>query len=103
MTLDLYADLTSLPKHIGEEPGSRARNQSELPEGLDGASGEGTSVVDEKSLPKRTAGRLKHKLALHRLQQEQVSRADSEAPDVKRLRAEVGEQADVPDTPMDET
>ncbi|KIM53403.1 hypothetical protein SCLCIDRAFT_139079 [Scleroderma citrinum Foug A] len=102
-TLDLYADLTSLPKHIGEESGSQARDQSELPEGLDGASGEGTSVVDEKGLPKRTAGRLKHKLALQRLQQEKGSRADSEAPDVKRPRAETEEQADVLDTAMDET
>ncbi|KAL4066031.1 WD40-repeat-containing domain protein, partial [Scleroderma yunnanense] len=102
-TLDLYSDLMSLPKHTGEEPRSQGREHSELPEGIHGAFGEGTSAVDQKSLPKRTAGRLKHKLALQRLQQEKTDNADSEAPGIKRPRAETGEEADAQDTPMDET
>ena len=102
-TLDLYSDFISLPKHIGEDPVSQGRDRSELPEGLDSVSGEGASVADEKSLPKRTAGRLKHKLALQRLQQERTDRNNSEAPDMKRLRAETGERSEGPATPMDET
>ncbi|KAL4066006.1 hypothetical protein V8B97DRAFT_1914561 [Scleroderma yunnanense] len=102
-TLDLYSDLTSLPKHTGEEPGSQGRDHSELLEGIRGASGEGTSAVDQKSLLKWTAGRLKHKLALQQLQQEKTDNADSEGPDIKRPRAETGEEADAQDTPMDET
>ncbi|KAI6122323.1 WD40-repeat-containing domain protein, partial [Pisolithus croceorrhizus] len=86
--LGLYSDLVSLPKHVDGEPGSQGRGQSELPEGLEGS---GTSVSIEKSLPKRTLGRLKHKIALKRLLQEQGEGADSETPDAKRPKAEDSE------------
>ncbi|KAI6024436.1 WD40-repeat-containing domain protein [Pisolithus marmoratus] len=85
--LDLYSDLASLPKHVDDEPGSQSREQSELP----GHGGSGVSVNVEKSLPKRTLGRLKHKLALQRLLQAQAEGAESEAPDTKRPKAESSE------------
>ncbi|KAI6149366.1 WD40-repeat-containing domain protein [Pisolithus tinctorius] len=86
--LDLYSDLVSLPKHVDGEPESQERGQSELPEGS------GASANVERSLPKRTLGRLKHKLALQRLLQDQVESADSEAPPgTKRPKAENSEGA----------
>lgn len=83
--LDLYSDLVSLPKHVDGEPGSQEREQSELPEDLEGS---GTSVGIEKSLPKRTLGRLKHKNALKRLLQEEGESADSATRDTKRPKVE---------------
>lgn len=81
--LDLYSDLVSLPKHVDGEPEIQERGQSELLEGS------GTSASVERSLPKRTLGRLKHKLALQRLLQDQAESADSEAPPgTKRPKAE---------------
>ncbi|KAI6107285.1 WD40-repeat-containing domain protein [Pisolithus croceorrhizus] len=98
--LDLYSDLVLLPKHVDGEPGSQGREQSELPEGLEGS---GTSVSIEKSIPKRTLGRLKHKIALKRLLQEQGEGGDSETPDTKRPKAEdsgdVSEDVDMELTP----
>ncbi|KAI5984318.1 WD40-repeat-containing domain protein [Pisolithus albus] len=86
--LDLYSDLISLPKHVDGEPGSQERDESELPEDPEGS---GTSVAIEKSLPKRTLGRLKHKNALKRLLQEEEQSADSATRDTKRPRVEDSE------------
>ncbi|KAG6335736.1 hypothetical protein ID866_3360 [Astraeus odoratus] len=103
-TLDPYSDLVSLPKHVGGELGEQERDQSEHPEGLDTVAVEGTSAIgSDKPLPKRTLGRLKHKLALQRLQEEKGDRAGSEVPSSKRQRAEAGEDDIQEDVDMEST
>ncbi|KIJ65081.1 hypothetical protein HYDPIDRAFT_89135 [Hydnomerulius pinastri MD-312] len=101
-TLDLYSDLTSLPKSVEVEAESRAREQSErLPEGLEEDGG--STTANDKGLTKRTLGRLKHKRALERLQQREMEGAESPGPESKRAKAEVEGEDNIENTKMDLT
>jgi tRNA (guanine-N(7)-)-methyltransferase subunit TRM82 len=85
--LDLYSDLSSLPKSIDGEQGSRvleplkSTHQSLEDEPNDGAS-------DSVCLTKRALGRLKHKRALHQLHHEKADSRDISGPDTKKTKAD---------------
>lgn len=78
--LDLYSDLTSLPKRLVHAPEDQGHSSKDRPN----ISSDSTSIVgSEKGSKKRALGRLKHKLALQRLQQVQSEESHSETPDLK--------------------
>lgn len=85
--LDLYSDLSSLPKSLDEEHGGqvieRLKSIHELME--DGPT-EGGSV--SVGLTKRGLGRLKHKRALDQLHHEKACECDIFAPDTKKMKAD---------------
>ncbi|KAG8220817.1 hypothetical protein J3R82DRAFT_2262 [Butyriboletus roseoflavus] len=88
--LDLYSDLSSLPKCIDGEHGSHELGRSkpirqpQPPE---------NEPIDESAsvavgLTKRALGRLKHKRALDQLHHEKVGDHDISGPDTKKMRAD---------------
>lgn len=87
-TLDLYSDLSSLPKSIDLEQGSQAperpKSVHETQEG--GTNGERASV--SVGLTKRALGRLKHKRALDQLHHEKADGCDTPGPDAKKIKAD---------------
>ncbi|KAF9218502.1 hypothetical protein BS17DRAFT_742044 [Gyrodon lividus] len=96
--LDLYSDLSSLPKNVEAEAESQAREPSEtLPERAeDSGAGDIVSTAgNDKGLTKRAFGRMKHKRALERLQQDQSDNPVSPGPDNKRVRANTLDDEDV--------
>ncbi|KAH7885862.1 WD40-repeat-containing domain protein [Phlebopus sp. FC_14] len=92
-TLDLYSDLSSLPKNTDVE--AERQGEDKLPQGpqdtlLDHSAATGAS---DQGSTKRTLGRLKHKRALEKLQQGQTDSVDSVPPGSKRQKSEAGEMA----------
>ncbi|KAF8840818.1 hypothetical protein BDN67DRAFT_967996 [Paxillus ammoniavirescens] len=88
--LNLYSDLSSLPKSVEAEAEYQAREPSETLPGRPGDSGVSdfvSSTGGDKGLTRRALGRLKHKHALGRLQQDQIDDSESSGPNNKRIRA----------------
>ncbi|KAI9573962.1 WD40-repeat-containing domain protein [Boletus coccyginus] len=81
--LDLYSDLSSLPKSINGEQGSRAKSIQEPLE--EESVGEGASIA--VGLTKRALGRLKHKRALDQLHHEKAEGCDISTPGTKKMKA----------------
>lgn len=86
--LDLYSDLSSLPKSIDGEQGSWVPERTKsIHEPLeDEPIGEGASVP--VGLTKRALGRLKHKRALDQLHHEKADGGDISGPDMKKVKAD---------------
>lgn len=86
--LDLYSDLSSLPKSIDGGHGSQELGRLQpIRQALeDEHSDEGASVAI--GLTKRALGRLKHKRALNQLHQEQVSGHDISDPGTKKMKTD---------------
>lgn len=80
--LDLYSDLSFLPKNIDVEQDSQVFGRLEsTQEPQNEPIGEGAPV--SVGLTKRTLGRLKHKRALDQLHREKADR-----PDMKKMKAD---------------
>lgn len=87
--LDLYSDLSSLPKSIGGPGEQNSRipgRMKSINEPLEDELMEGASVP--VGLTKRALGRLKHKHALDQLHHEKADGCDAFGPDTKRMKAD---------------
>ena len=86
--LDLYSDLSSLPKGTEVEQGSQVPERKELiHEPLqDEAIGEGASIPI--GLTKRALGRLKHKRTLGQLHHQKGDDRNICRPDAKKVKAD---------------
>ncbi|KAH7926399.1 WD40 repeat-like protein [Leucogyrophana mollusca] len=89
-TLDLYSDLSSLPKNTDGDADATGREGSEMNVNTPEDSS-ALGDASEKTLKKRELGRLKHKQALQRLQQgDGDEKVGEPEPENKRVRADEG-------------
>ena len=84
--LDLYADLTSLPKSIDGGQGHMELTHEPVASELNT---EGTST----GLTKRALGRLKHKRALDLLHHEKADGSNISGPNAKKMKADSDDEA----------